>query len=237
MNMKHITSHTMMIMVDRIYLKFTGLFALLFSVLMASAQVGDKGVLLTEVGAGLNIYQLQTSQNFVKSRGASTKVGINALYNFHRRVGFGFEVETHNYIEDLPDSVAVNKIGANRMGIGTQFHVLNKKNFALSFGMTVGLFGFNYGVDYPNSSASIKATGVYQNLHVIGRYYFGEKRRLGFFIKGGLINNPMTYKSFELNGENYEKLDGIPISDYRVASTGFHASVGLTYNWRIKNYR
>jgi hypothetical protein len=228
----------MMIMVDRIKV---GFLVYVFGILLLStakthAQIGDRGVLLTEVSAGLNVYSLETNQNFTESTGASSYMRGNILYNFHKNVGFGLEFESHAYVDDFPDSVTVDKLSATRLGVGTQFHAINNQHFALSFGMSAGFFRFNYDVNTPNTSSDIVATGIYQNIHIITRFYFGKNARIGLFAKGGIINNPMRYKSYEYNGVAYEKLDGVPVRDYRVTSVGFHASVGVTYNWRVKKY-
>lgn len=232
--MRRITSLSMMIMVGRNYMKNITFLGLLFSVFCISAQIGDKGVLLTEVNGGVSVYQLESSQDFRKSQAASANFGASLSYNFHKRVGLGIEFENHFYADDLPDSVNLDNFSALRIGIGTQFHAISKKHFALSFGMTVGVFNLNYSRSTAINNSEINATGIYQNFHVLGRFYFGENGRFGCFVKGGLINNPMTYKSFEFNGDRIERINGIAVEDYRVSSTGFHASFGLTYNWRIK---
>lgn len=238
MNMNYILMSIMIIMGGNIKSTIIVVFVFIGAFIdgKSYAQIGDKGILLTEVSGGLSGYSLQTSQDFIESQAVTASLGANVYYNFHENVGFGIEFENHNYVDDQPDSVDVDYFGATRIGVGTQFHAVNNARFSLSFGMTVGLFSFGQNLKSTDSTSDIRATGVYQNFHVVARYYFGEKARFGIFLKGGLINNPMTFKSFELNGVAYDNLNGISVSDYRVTSTGIHTSIGLTYNWRIKEY-
>ena len=225
----------MMIMEGRNFLKCTliGLFTLGL-VSSCWSQAGDKGVMFTEIGVGAAGYKLTTNYSFEESVGIES--GLIALvgYNFHKNVAFKVEVENRNYVGG--DSVEVDKIVATRAGLGLEFHAVNKKHFLLSFGMTVGGFGFNYNVMDSTNAIDIKANGIYQKIGISSRFYFGEKSKFGLFLNAGFINNPMTYRSFEFNNENRKYIAGNLVSDYKVLSRGLYANIGLTFNWRIKKY-
>ncbi len=197
-------------------------------------QAGDKGVLITDIGVGGTGYKLLTNYSFKESSAVDYGLMAHVGYNFHKSVGLNLEFENRNYLAG--DSVEVDKILSNRIGVGAEFHMINKPKFTLSIGMLVGGFTFNYNVIDSTNTYDIKASGIYQKIGLTSRFYFGKKNAFGLFLNGGFVNNPMTYDSYEYNNEQQDYIDGILVKDHRVFSRGFYVNIGLTYNWRIKNY-
>jgi hypothetical protein len=196
------------------------------------AQTADKGTFSLEGGVGGNAYKLESSEGFGSTIGASWDFNLMAGYYFHERVNVNLEFERHTYLTDANDSTGrtTDYLGANRLGVGLRFAVVDRPKYQLLLGGTVGAFNFAYDVSDSLVDASFVAGGIYQTYGITNKFLFGEKGAFGLFLKAGIVNNPMTIRDFVINGEQRDEYLGKPIEEYKFNSLGYYLKFGLVYN-------
>ncbi|WP_258542487.1 hypothetical protein [Parvicella tangerina] len=197
------------------------------------SQTETKGNFTFEGGSGLNGYRMQSSQGFGNSTGASWNANGMVGYYFHNRVNVNLEYQFHRYLLGEEDSTTIsdaNYISSNRLGIGLRYDIVDKPGYRLSVGGTIGVFDFVSGFEDSTSTATIYATGIYQNYGLTNNFYFGEKKLFGLFVKLGIVNNPMTLKDVIINEEHQEVFQGQPLKNYKFNSIGFYLNIGLSLN-------
>lgn len=195
------------------------------------AQHSDKGTVTLEAGLGGNGYKLQTSQGFGSSGAGSWDINVMAGIFTHDRLNFNIEFENHSYLHDQDTGQNVTKyLGAQRLGLGIRYALVDRPKYQLLLGGTVGGFQFGYEVSDSNSVANLGAQGIYQTYGFTNKFFFGETGRFGIYLKAGLVNNPMRMSYIEVNGEEHAVFQGIPIGEYRFTSTGYYLKFGFTIN-------
>lgn len=217
----------MMNMVDRLRKYFFILIALLPITVLG--QNASKGMMTFEAGGGVNAYRLQSSQGFGSSPAGSFDINGMIGYYFHKNVNFNLEYENHSYLREV--NGMTEYLGANRIGVGIRYALIDRPKYQLSLGGTVGGFNFGYIVTDSLSVAEFGAKGIYQTYGLTNKFLFGESRKFGLFLKVGLVNNPMTIDKIIINDEEKEELDGIPVRDYKINSIGYYVKLGLTYHF------
>lgn len=198
------------------------------------SQNASKNTFTFEAGAGLDVYRLQTSQSFQESPAASWNYNAMVGYHFHDRVNLNLEFENHTYLIDRTDTTQVassDYLGSQRLGIGLRFALVDGPLYQLCIGGTVGGFIFGYEISDSLSTASIRANGIYQTYGITNRFLFGKKRMLGIYLKAGVVNNPMTVRDININGESQESYAGVKVDEYKFNSVGYYLNVGLTLNF------
>lgn len=192
--------------------KLSLLFILTLS-LSGYAQSFHKGALVTEVNAGIEMYNTyggvtETLWNSTKrdtvytGKAADTYFRFGAEYGLHKYLGVGISYNAHKFITDK-DSVTGKKENtrANDFLVVVNFHPVATKKFDLVLGSDIGYSLFKLET-FDKENTILKGKGMSMSAYVNPRIYFG---RFGINFKLGtpfLKYNNVTTNNDVFNKDN-----------------------------------
>ena len=183
--------------------------AILFINTHAHGQAQNKGDINIDVGIGFglygtsqsNTYKIEYDANGVPMSSSSshdttdatvsTVIPINIEYGLSEKIGTGLDITYNNYFIAPEDRDAIENVRAYDFGPKLHYHPLKSDLYDLVIGVGGGVsmikWNFNGVLDFSSgvfsTPTSAKGTGIYWNLDIKNKFYFGE--HFGVFLNLG----------------------------------------------------
>ncbi len=189
------------------------------------SQSADKGRINFYAGGGGAYYKMTSNININETgAGVPYQVRFGLDVNTHKQVSLGVELWSQNFLTD--DSTKIKTVDSGMAGLNLKYNFMNREKSVAYVGTSLGVFGLTYEVtDSLDNVGALRASGIYNSLYLGYNKYFGN--HFGFYVKTGLMNQPMQMEYLTFNGEDVAFWGDHPVQDWKIIARGAFLNLGL----------